>query len=340
DFEVIEPVIESRSNLGTIVRLDGRVSSDPDPEDPLTYRWFDNDVEISTAKVSDYRLKKGTHIIKLIVADGNGTTSEPKTQQVDVVDTTPPVMSGIPSSISRTISSSVGTSINFNLPVAYDAVDGWVSVTSTPRPNSLFKVGKTVVTFAAKDSSGNITTSTMTVTISTGGNFPVSGGVVGNKSPYLNNLNDQHLLVGKVRTYILQAEDPNNETITFELVGAPTYARIERANPVLRRANLVMAPVEGSQIYASNVRVIAKDSRGMTYSTLPFRMVLSDLENDETGSGVGPGTGGGDGGDGGGGGGDNPPPANQPPTAVATQLPAVVKATTRNGAILTLDGSG
>ena len=339
DFEVIEPVIEARGSMGTIVRLDGRVSTDPDPEDPLTYRWFDNDVEISTAKVSDYRLKKGTHIVKLIVADGNGTTSEAKTQQVVVVDTTAPVMSGIPSNISRTISSSVGTSINFNLPVAYDAVDGWVSMTSNPRPNSLFKVGKTVVTFTAKDSSGNVATSTMTVTINTGGNFPISGGVVGNKSPYLNNLNDQHLVIGKIRTYVLQAEDPNNETVTFELADAPSYARIEKANPVLRRASLIMAPVEGSQIYASNVRVIAKDSRGMTYSTLPFRMILSDLENDETGSGVGPGTGGGDGG-GGGGGGDNPPPANQPPTAVAAKLAASVKATTRNGAIVTLDGSG
>lgn len=339
DFEVIEPVIEARARLGTIVRLDGRVSTDPDPEDPLTYRWFDNDVEISTAKVSDYRLSKGTHTIKLIVADGNGTTSEPKTQQVVVVDTTAPVMSGVPSNISRTISSSVGTSINFNLPIAYDAVDGWLSVTANPRPNSLFKVGRTVVTFSAKDSSGNVTTESMTVTISTGGNFPISGGVVGNKSPYLNNLNDQHLLIGKVRTYVLQAEDPNNDTVTFELAGAPAFARIEKANPVLRRANLVMAPVEGSQIFASNVRVIARDSRGTTYSTLPFRMVLSDLENDETGSGVGPGTGGGDGGDGGGGG-DNPPPANQPPTAVAAKLAASVKATTRNGAIVTLDGSG
>ncbi|MFN6202780.1 MAG: PKD domain-containing protein [Acidobacteriota bacterium] len=341
DFEVIEPVIEARARLGTIVRLDGRVSTDPDPEDPLTYRWFDNDVEISTAKVSDYRLSKGTHTINLIVADGNGTTSEPKTQQVEVVDTTAPVLSGIPSNISRTISSSVGTSINFNLPIAYDAVDGWLSVTANPRPNSLFKVGRTVVTFAAKDSSGNVTTASMTVTINTGGNFPISGGVVGNKSPYLNNLNDQHLLVGKVRTYVLQAEDPNNDTVTFELAGAPAFARIERANPVLRRANLVMAPVEGSQIFASNVRVIARDSRGTTYSTLPFRIVLSDLENDETGSGVGPGTGGGDGGDGGGGGGgDNPPPANQSPTAVAAKLAASVKATTRNGAIVTLDGSG
>jgi hypothetical protein len=104
---------------------------------------------------SDYRLKKGQHNIKLIVADGNGTTSEPKVQQVNVVDTTPPVLSGIPTAISKSVSGSVGASINFNLPVAYDAVDGWVSVTANPRPNSLFKVGRNVVTFSAKDSSGN-----------------------------------------------------------------------------------------------------------------------------------------------------------------------------------------
>jgi len=338
DFETIEPVIGVRSNLGPIVRLDGRVSTDPDPEDPLTYRWFDNDVQISTAQVSDYRLKKGLHTIKLIVADGNGTTSEPKIQQVNVIDTTPPVLSGVPAAISKSVSGSVGASINFNLPVAYDSFDGWVSVTATPRPNSLFKVGKNVVTFTAKDSSGNTATAALTITITSGGNFPVNGGTTGNKSPYLNNINDQYLVVGKIRTYVLQAEDPNNETVTFELAGAPAFARIERANPVLRRASLVMAPVEGSQVHASNVRVIARDARGMTYSTLPFRIMLSDLENDETGSGVGPGTGGG-GDEGGGGGGGEPPPANQPPTAAMAALPSSVKATTRNGAILKLDGS-
>ncbi|NBO65637.1 MAG: HYR domain-containing protein, partial [Acidobacteria bacterium] len=279
DFETIDPSIETRSGLGTIVRLDGRVSTDPDPEDPLTYRWFDNDVQISTAEISDYRLKKGQHNIKLIVADGNGTTSEPKVQQVNVVDTTPPVLSGIPTAISKSVSGSVGASINFNLPVAYDAVDGWVSVTANPRPNSLFKVGRNVVTFSAKDSSGNTSTATLTITITSGGNFPLTGGTVGNKSPYLNNINDQFLIVGKVRTYILQGEDPNNESVTFELVGAPSFARIERANPILKRANLVMAPVEGSQIHASSVRVIARDARGMTYSTLPFRIMLSDHEN-------------------------------------------------------------
>lgn len=342
DFEVIDPVIEARSNLGTIVRLDGRVSTDPDPEDPLTYRWFDNDVQISTAPVSDYRLKKGVHTIKLIVADGNGTTSEAKTQQVEVVDTTAPVLSGIPSNISKSTSSSVGVSINFTLPVAYDAVDGWVSVSSNLRPNSLFRVGRNQVTFTAKDSAGNTTTATMTVTITNGGNFPVSGGLVGNKSPYINNINDQYLIPGKVRTFVLQAADPNNEAVSFELAGAPAYARIERVDPILRRANLIMAPVEGSQIYASNVRVIVKDTRGDSYSTLPFRMVLSDLANDESGSGVGPGDGGGSGGDGDGdgGGGDGPPVVNQPPTAVAGTLPGTVKATAKTGAILTLDGSG
>jgi hypothetical protein len=62
-------------------------------------------------------------------------------------------------------------------------------------------------------------TATLTITITSGGNFPLTGGTAGNKSPYLNNINDQFLIVGKVRTYILQGEDPNNESVTFELVG-------------------------------------------------------------------------------------------------------------------------
>ena len=41
NYETINVNTEARAANGTIVRLDGRSSTDPDPEDPLTYQWFD-----------------------------------------------------------------------------------------------------------------------------------------------------------------------------------------------------------------------------------------------------------------------------------------------------------
>lgn len=340
DFESIEPVIEARSAQGTIVRLDGRVSTDPNPDDPLTFRWYDNDQLISTAPICDYRFSRGTHLIKLVVADGNEVTSEPKTQQLVVRDTTAPLISGIPSEINRSTTSQVGIGVNFTLPVAYDSVDGWVTISSTPRPNSLFRLGRQTVVFTARDNAGNTATATMVVNVTAGGNFPQRGGVVGNKAPYLNNLNDQYLVPGTVRTYVLQAADPDNQPITFQLLNAPAYARIDRIDPILKRAHLIMSPKEGDQVMASQVQVVVRDGLGGSFMTLPFRIQLSDIQNDETGSGVGPGDGGGGGNpDDGDDGAPPPPPKNRPPVARAAALSAVVKATTRQGAIVKLDGS-
>ncbi|MBL8186826.1 MAG: HYR domain-containing protein, partial [Acidobacteria bacterium] len=195
NFESIDFNTEARAQNGTIVRLDGRISTDPDVDDPLTYKWYDGDKLISTAAISDYRLSIGTHAIKLIVTDGNSLSSEPLIRQVDVRDTTPPVISGVPSKITRTTGSNVGVTVNYPLPVAYDAVDGIVSVTSSKLPGFLFPVGITTVMFTARDNSGNVATASMQVEIKKGtATFPQSGGVAGNKLPAMNSLNDQYVV--------------------------------------------------------------------------------------------------------------------------------------------------
>ena len=87
-----------------------------------------------------------------------------------------------------------------------------------------------------------------------------------------------------------------------------------------------------------NVRIVLTDSKGGIYSTLPFRIQISDVENDETGSGSGPG-GGDDGGDGGGGDGGGGGGGNNAPTARMAPLAIAVQATTKQGATISLDGS-
>jgi len=337
NFEAINYNTEARGANGTIVRLDGRISTDPDVDDPLTYKWYDGETLISSAAISDFRLSIGTHILKLIVTDGSALTSEPRLTVVEVADTTAPVMSGIPSKITKTTASNVGSAVTYPLPVAYDAVDGNVTVTSSKLPSYLFPIGKSVVTFTARDSAGNQTTATMEVEIKKGsGNFPQTGGTAGNKLPVTANLNDQYVIAGKPREITLQATDADNDPVTFSLQGAPAYVRLDAIDPVARQAKLIIAPQAGDQAVATNVRIIATDSKNGAYSSLPFRIQISDVESDDTGSGNGPGGGGdGGGGDGGGGGGNT----NNAPTARMAPLAATAQATSKQGATIELNGS-
>ncbi len=342
NFESIPVYNEARGVNGTIVRLDGRISTDPDSEDVLTYKWYDGETLISTAPVSDYRLGIGLHYITLLVTDTSGQVSEPKTAIVEVIDTTPPQLSGIPSNITKTTGSFAGVALNFPLPFAYDMVDGFVSVTASKLPGSVFPIGKTTVTFTARDTTGNESKASMTVTVIKGiATLPTIGGVAGNKAPYMNNLNDQYVVIGKPRQIILQASDPENDSVILTLVNAPSYAQIVSIDPVARKATLNINPQEGDQVVASNVRIIATDTKGGVFSTLPFRIQISDVENDENGTGNGPGGGGGDPGGGGGdpGGGGGGDPNNKPPVAKAAALPATVQATSKFGATIQLDVS-
>jgi hypothetical protein len=325
--------VEARRANGTIVRLDASESSDPDPEDPLTYKWYDNEQMVSTARIGDLRLGLGTHIIKLMVTDGSGIPSAPEEQLVEVRDTTPPQLSGIPSNLSRVTGSQVGVTVNFPLPAAYDMVDGQVNVTASPAPGSLFKIGKTTVIFTAKDNAGNTATAKMDVTITKGtANLPQQGGIAGNIAPTMENINDQYIPPGETRNIPLQAADADGDLVSFSLISTTTSAQIVDVDLAARRATLRIA-LQPEDRVVNTIRVVATDSRGQSFTTLPFRVTTSEVPNDDTGSGGG--TGGGDPGPGGGGGGTS----NNPPVAAAAALPATVQATSKEGADVHLDGS-
>lgn len=336
-FDSIEAVLEARSASGVNVRLDGRVSRDPDgADDPLSFKWFDGDKLISTAKVLDYRFGLGIHVLWLSVLDGNNTPSEPNPYMFQVNDTQPPLISGVPSTINKTAGSTAGIAINYTLPVAYDYVDGKVPVTASKAPGAVFPVGKTSVTFTAQDSAGNAASAKLEINVSRGApSLPISGGVPGNLLPRMPNLNDQYVIIGKPKTITLQAQDDNNDAVTFRLTGAPAFARIDNPEPVLRTAKLIIEARQGDQPAATNVRVVATDGKGGVFTTLPFRIQISDTETDENGTGVGP-TGPPDPGPGPGGGG---PPANKPPVARMATLAPTAQATLKAGAIVKLDGS-
>jgi hypothetical protein len=339
EFEPIDAVLEARSNKGANVRLDGRVSSDPDGEDdPLSFKWFDNEQQISIAKVSDYRFGLGTHVLRLSVLDGNNTPSEPNQYLFQVTDTQPPIISGVPSTLTKVVSSQAGIGLSYPLPVAYDYVDGKVNVTASKPPGSLFPLGKTTVIFTARDNAGNISTARMDVTLTKGdGTLPTKGGVPGNILPVMPNLNDQYVLIGQAKTITLQATDDNNDAVSFALLNAPSFVRLDNPDPVNRTAKLIIEPYAGAQAAATAVRIVATDSRGGAFSTLPFRIQISDTETDEEGTGLGP-TGPPDPGTGVPG--PIPPTgSNNPPVAKMVPLPATAQATIKQGAIVKFDGS-
>ncbi|MCI0337175.1 MAG: HYR domain-containing protein [Acidobacteria bacterium] len=317
--ETIGFQVEARRSNGTIVRLDGSASSDEDPDDTLTFEWSDIGQTISRARVADRLLGTGAHNISLVVTDVSGISSAPVEQSVTVIDTTPPQISGVPSAINKLTDSLSGEPISFALPIAYDMVDGSMTATASKDPGSLFPLGKTVVTFSAQDKAGNRSTATMEVTLTFGAPQSQVGGVVGDKAPFMDNLNDQFVKAGEIRNVTLQASDADGDAVIFTLQNAPSYARLIGGDPGTRSATLRIAPQRGEVEGKAGVRIIINDGRGQTFTTLPFRIMISDVPNDDTGSGFG---------------------VNKPPIAVIGNLPATIQATGKTGVDLTLDANG
>ncbi len=309
--------IEARRASGTIVRLDGSASSDEDPEDVLTYQWTDADKLVADSRVTDLRLGLGLHGIDLTVTDASGATSIPDEQIVEVRDTLAPQLSGIPSGIIRTTAALAGGTVNFKLPMAYDMVDGWVQVTASRAPGSVFPLGETTVTFTAKDKAGNSSTAFMQVNVVLDGKESQTGGAVGSIQPVMENLNDQYLPAGTTRDIVLKATDLDNDPVTFSLIGAAPNAQIVDVDSAARKATLrIKASDKDPQ---AELRISVTDNRRQTFRTLPFRVIVSDIPNDETGSGI--------------------KLSNRAPVPIVEPLPSATQATSKDGLEIELDGS-
>jgi uncharacterized repeat protein (TIGR01451 family) len=95
------------------------------------------------------------------VAGNIGSASFP----VTVVDTTAPVISGVPSAITVEATGPAGASVLYASPTALDAVDGSVAVSCSPASGSLFAPGSTPVSCSATDAHGNSASGSFTVTV-------------------------------------------------------------------------------------------------------------------------------------------------------------------------------
>jgi hypothetical protein len=321
EFVGLQFDINARSSAGTIVRLDGTLSSDNDPDDTLTYEWYDNGQLISTAAVSDYRLSIGSHEIQLIVTDTSGEASDPYIQGVEVKDQTAPTISRIPAEITITTPGTVAPA-TFPLPYAYDAIDGEVAVRSSHPSGANFPLGTTTVTFTATDRAGNRATATLNVNVIQGATPSQQGGEAGSTAPFLANLNDQYVQPSEVRRIVLKAEDADGDPVTFRLLGFFPNVSLGNYDPIARQATLFIGP-RAANAQTLRVQIEVSDNKQQSYTTLPFLIGTSDIPNDDTGSGTG-----------GGGGGRS----NRNPNAVIAPLPSTIEATEIDSVVVSLNG--
>jgi len=74
---------------------------------------------------------------------------------VTIVDTLPPLISNVPANIMTSATSVSGAAVSYINPVAFDVVNGVITVSCTPPSGSTFPIGDTTVPCSASDTAGN-----------------------------------------------------------------------------------------------------------------------------------------------------------------------------------------
>ncbi len=151
--------VEASSAAGASVKLDAGASSDPDPDDSLTYAWSGTfgTAEGMTPTVA---LPMGSSTVGLSVTDQAGA-SDSDSVAYAVSDTTAPSLS-VPPNL-QAVATGPETEVEIGVATAIDLVDPEPTVTNDA-PQS-FPPGTTLVTWTATDASGNSVTVTQTVTV-------------------------------------------------------------------------------------------------------------------------------------------------------------------------------
>jgi hypothetical protein len=157
-----DQTVEATGASGASVTLSGS-GSDPDG-DPLTFNWSGPCGSASGARAV-LTCPLGWNVMTLMVDDGRGGTAT-SSVNINVVDTTPPVLS-LPAGVSATATSSAGALVNFSAS-ASDIVDGALAPACSPASGSTFPIGSTTVNCTATDARGNSASASFAVTVSVG----------------------------------------------------------------------------------------------------------------------------------------------------------------------------
>jgi uncharacterized protein (TIGR03382 family) len=130
---------------------------------PATISDATSSPTIQYSQASGTRFRLGTTDVTVTATDGSGNSSS-CTFTVTVRDTTPPALAcGADLVAEATVRT--GTSVDFALPTATDAVTAAPVLTASHESGSLFPLGTTRVTVTASDAAGNSTMCAFTVTV-------------------------------------------------------------------------------------------------------------------------------------------------------------------------------
>jgi hypothetical protein len=154
-----DQVVAAGDDCLALITLDGSGSSDPD-DDPLIYSW-DGPFGTAEGVTPELSLPAGEHLVTLTVDDGQ--ESDTDEVLITVEDVTGPVFEELPLPIVAECTGAGGTEVPIELPVALDACEGTVAVTSDEP--AVLPQGTAEVTFTASDSIGNESTAVVTVTV-------------------------------------------------------------------------------------------------------------------------------------------------------------------------------
>src|SRR2546425_6569867 len=132
--------------------------------DPAAADIVDGNVPVVCNPASGRRFPLGITTVQCTATDAHGNTGR-ASFSVTVEDTTPPVISGVPSDITATATSSAGAVVNYSNPTATDIVDGTLPVNCSPASGSTFPIGQTAVHCVATDVHGNRSSANFNVSV-------------------------------------------------------------------------------------------------------------------------------------------------------------------------------
>jgi hypothetical protein len=157
------------AGASTSVTLDG-TGSTAGSGSITSYSWTEGATSLGTGTTLNVSLPKGSHTITLTVTNSGGGTDTDDVV-INIVDTTPPVITCPADVVVNLPANSNTTSMVVNYPAvtATDGCSSSVNVTSSPASGSVFPIGTTTVHASADD--GTTTPSTCTFNVIVQYNF-------------------------------------------------------------------------------------------------------------------------------------------------------------------------
>jgi hypothetical protein len=206
----------------------------------------DGGVPVDCSPDSGSTLGLGSHLVTCTASDSHGNSSS-RSFTVTVEDTTPPVFSNVPGTITKEATSTSGATATYTKPTATDAVAGNPTVTCSPASGSTFAIGTTSVKCDASDGNGNPASTSFIVTVQD------------TTDPVISNVPSD---------ISVEATSPGGRTVTFS---TPTATDLGASAPV----NCV--PGSGSTFAIGDTTVICTAIDGVGNSaSKSFKVTVQD----------------------------------------------------------------